>query len=81
MQRITIGRYKPSDLPVTAEPGVTVTDVADDFDGWVEGVRDDGSSWIMFVDATGNPVNFWPRRDELGGVEGEPIMLTPADPV
>lgn len=75
MQRITIGRYKPYNLPITAKPGVTVTDVADDFDGWVEGVRDDGSSWILFIDPDGSPSVFWPTRDEEGAVIGDPIRL------
>ena len=78
MQRITIGRYKPTpggpfcDLPVAVESeGETI------FDGWIEGMRDDGSTWIMFLDSTGDPTVFYPQREEDGGVIGEPINLAP----
>ena len=73
MNNITIGRYKPCghELPEN------VTDVADVFDGWIEGVRDDGSSWIMWLDATGNPVCFYGKRDDGGGVDCDPIDLCP----
>lgn len=72
MQNITIGRYKPSgrELPEG------VHDVCESYDGWIEGVRDDGSSWIMWLDAHGNPESFSARRDETGAVIGEPIDLT-----
>ena len=86
MQRITIGRYKPTpggpfvDLPEPRVDGedtvVSTTDVSAYYDGWIEGIRDDGSTWIVWLDATGSPEVFWPRRDENGGVEGEPISLS-----
>ena len=63
MQRITVGRYKDDDT-------------ASEYAGWLEGVRDDGTSWIMWLDGEGNPTVFWPRRAEDGGVVGEPITLT-----
>jgi hypothetical protein len=78
MQRITIGRYKPTpggpftDLPFPVENEGTVystTDVSAYFDGWVEGVRDDGSTWIMWLDSKGNPTVFYANRDEDGGVD------------
>lgn len=62
MKRITIERYDNPD-----ELG---------YSGLVEGTRDDGSTWIMWLDAAGSPEVFWGRRDELGGVEGEAVMLT-----
>lgn len=71
MQNITIGRYKP--FPGGAPEGST--DVAELYDGWIEGVRDDGSTWIMFLDAHGNPECYWARRDEGGGVEGDAVDL------
>lgn len=70
MQRITIGRYKaPSDeLP----EGVHA---ASEFhDGWIEGIRDDGTSWIMWLDANGNPEVFYANRDEDGGVDDESMI-------
>lgn len=72
MQNITIGRYKPF---AGAIPEGS-TDVADLYDGWIEGTRDDGSTWIMWLDATGNPEVFWARRDDDGGVVGDPIDLS-----
>lgn len=80
MNNITIGRYKPYDLPVNiktedGEP-IAVVDIADLYDGWIEGVRDDGSRWIMWLDAKGNPTVFYPRRDEDGGIACESIDLT-----
>jgi hypothetical protein len=71
MQNITIGRYEHSERP--PRPGVT--DIADLYAGWIEGTREDGSTWIMWLDADGNPEQYWAQRDEGGGVEGEPIML------
>ena len=85
MQNITIGRYKPTpggpfvDLPVPVENDglvVSTTDVSAYFDGWIEGTRDDGSTWIMWLDASGNPTVYYGRRAADGGVEGEPIDLT-----
>ena len=63
MQRITVGRYKDDD---------TKTEYA----GWLEGVRDDGTEWILWLDGDGNPTAFWPQRDTDGGVIGEPVSLT-----
>ncbi|XAL85095.1 hypothetical protein RSPPQCQH_CDS0044 [Mycolicibacterium phage phi1_186001] len=79
MQNITIGRYKPAQVHANIEcfdgkPPV-VLDVADLFDGWIEGIRDDGSSWIMWLDSKGNPCVFYPNRDEDGGVIGDGIRL------
>lgn len=72
MQNITIGRYKafPEAIPESS------TDVAELFDGWIEGIRDDGSTWIMWLDADGNPTVFYPNRDADGGVLGEPVDLS-----
>lgn len=65
MNNITIGRYKPipggpfCDLPIPVKDDegtvFSTTDVSAHFDGWIEGVRDDGSTWIMWLDATGKP--------------------------
>lgn len=74
MQRITIGRYKPTRTLATVDlgdHGATAIDVADIYDGWVEGVRDDGTSWIMWLDANGNPTVFYGKRDEDGGVDDD----------
>lgn len=89
MQNITIGRYKPTpggpfcDLPVPVENEGTVvstTDVSAYFDGWIEGIRDDGSRWIMWLDANGDPLVYYGQRDESGAVEGEPVVLSPGHP-
>lgn len=77
MQRITIGRYGvvPADIPRPADP--ELTPAQDLYAGWIEGVRDDGTEWIMWLNANGSPEVFWPRRDEDGGVVGEPMDLSP----
>lgn len=86
MQNITIGRYSRSEAAhepvmhdIDSETSQTfvaeVVDVADLYAGWIEGVRDDGSSWIMWLDAQGNPEIFWAQRDADGGIVGDPIML------
>lgn len=64
MQRITIGRYKG---------GVP------EYAGWIEGVRDDGTEWIMWLDDHGSPVLLWQHRDEGGGIVGEPVVLAVAE--
>lgn len=72
MTNITIGRYTqrgPDDVP-------DVHVVADHTSGWIEGTRDDGSNWIIFLAADGSPETYWARRDEGGGVLGDPIALT-----
>lgn len=76
MQRITIGRYGtiPADVARPADPALTPAQ--DMYDGWVEGVRDDGTSWIMFLDKGGSPECFWGDREESGAVNGEPIDLS-----
>ncbi|WP_131828895.1 hypothetical protein [Mycolicibacterium conceptionense] len=63
MQRIEIGRY-----PVPAEGWA----------GYVEGTRDDGSTWVMFLDESGSPAQFYGRREPDGAVVGDPVVLTPA---
>lgn len=66
MKRISIERY-----PNPVELGTA---------GLVEGERDDGSTWIMFLDEHGSPQCFWADRDEDGGAVGEPILLGAAMP-
>lgn len=78
MQNITIGRYKRFELTGSEQAalgGGTFRDVADDYDGWIEGTRDDGSNWIMWLDAQGSPGYFWAQRDPDGGVIGDPVRL------
>lgn len=79
MQNITIGRYKPvgPSLLRPFEDGRIVHDVADYFAGWIEGIRDDGTSWIMWLDESGSPQSFWAQREPDGGVIGEAIDLAP----
>lgn len=60
MQNVTIGRYNGTPA---------------NWDGWIEGTRDDGSRWIMYLDAEGSPEVFWAHRDEDGGVQGLPVAL------
>ncbi|WP_159840191.1 hypothetical protein [Nocardia sp. CY41] len=81
MQNITIGRYKPGQCTATRihhdDDGNEVS--REEFDphaGWIEGIRDDGTSWIMFMDANGSPQCFWPQREPDGAVVGDAIELT-----
>lgn len=69
MQNITIGRYEE---PTVSESG---------YAAWIEGIREDGSTWIMWLDSAGSPVLLWGQRDEGGGVEGDAIILDTASPV
>lgn len=74
MQRITIGRYGtiPADVPRSKD----VVPAQDMYAGWIEGVRDDGTEWILFMDHAGSPSLFWPVRDsESGAVDGNPVVL------
>lgn len=63
MQNITIGRYDHESITM-------------DYAGWVEGIRNDGSTWIMWLDENGSPTQYFACRDADGGVEGEPVLLT-----
>jgi hypothetical protein len=76
MKKITIERY-PVTPRFTLPDGTEVTSVTDFCSGLIEGVRDDGSSWIMFLDADGSPEVFWALREEDGAVIGDPILLQP----
>ncbi len=81
MNNITIGRYKPSqhlhtfNVELGGEVAQAAVDISYLLDGWIEGTRDDGSTWLMFLDASGNPTVFYARRAEDGGVQSEPIRL------
>ncbi|WP_052372578.1 hypothetical protein [Nocardia otitidiscaviarum] len=78
MQNITIGRYQTDDFThLHTEDGTPAEEIAAHFAGWIEGVRDDGSTWIMYLDAHGNPETFWGRREDTGAVIGDPIILAP----
>lgn len=82
MQNITIGRYKPNAPLLAGTAGIEVAiDVSSVFDGWIEGVRDDGSTWIMWLDALGNPTVYYGQRDETGAVVGDPVVLDPGSPL
>lgn len=75
MRSITIGRYDRA-----AKHGLTVAqgsiDIPNIYAGWIEGIRDDGTTWIMWLDAKGSPECFWGQRDPDGGVDGDPILLS-----
>lgn len=77
MQNITIGRYKPTDPSLLRTLGTSkiIHDVADYFSGWIEGTREDGSAWILWLDENGSPSQFWAQRDDDGAVIGDPITL------
>lgn len=72
MSNITIGRYDgcSQTLPDGIERPLTET-----WAGWVEGEANDGSSWIVYLDAAGRPALYWPQREESGAVVGEPVRL------
>lgn len=82
MNNITIGRYKaPQSDAIDLGFAKAVIPVSSAFDGWIEGTRDDGSTWIMWLDAVGNPLVYFAQRGEDGAVEGvEPIVLAPEHP-
>ena len=41
----------------------------------IEGVRDDGTGWIMWLDNNGSPSVYFARRDETGAVISEGVDL------
>jgi hypothetical protein len=61
MRRIVTGRYD------------SLTEAG--FAGWVEGTRNDGSTWILFVDQDGSPAEFFAQRDESGAILGDGVAL------
>ncbi|RBO82083.1 hypothetical protein [Nocardia puris] len=63
MQNITIGRYRH--------------DTVIQWAGWIEGTREDGSTWILWLDDNGNPCVYFPHREPDGAVTGEPVRLAP----
>lgn len=75
MQRITIGRYGtiPADVSRPADPALTPAQ--DMYAGWVEGVRNDGTEWVLYIDKDGSPEVYFATRDTGGGVESEPVVL------
>ena len=78
MQNITIGRYQRGDFAhLQTEDGTPADDIAAHYAGYIEGVRDDGTTWIMYLDAAGSPEIYWGRRDPDGGVIGDGVPLAP----
>ncbi len=78
MKKITIGRYgEVPEALLKKRPDLRDSYVDIAGAGWIEGERDDGTSWIMFLETDGSPVVFWGRRDEDGGVIGDGILLQP----
>lgn len=80
MQNITIGRYKQDEGVFTRvhhdADGVEIgREQVKAYAGWVEGVRDDGTSWIMWLDASGGPECYWGRREPGGAVVGDSVSL------
>lgn len=76
MQNITIGRYSDNEGVVHRDATGAIERIEKVYDGWIEGTRNDGSTWIMYLDAKGSPECFWARRDSGGGVIGDAIVLT-----
>lgn len=75
MQNITIGRYRPaSDYGIEVPEGSV--DVADEWAGYIEGTREDGSGWILWIDAAGNPSVFYAQREADGGIIEPGIPLS-----
>lgn len=80
MKRITIGRYDTEQPPPCSpfydqEFAGTQMPTVPPYAGWIEGVTNDGKSWILYLDHDGKPEIFWPERDEDGGVVGRGIGL------
>ncbi|MFF8327860.1 hypothetical protein ACH49M_21375 [Rhodococcus qingshengii] len=63
MQCIAIGRHEHES--VTRE-----------YADWIEGIRNDGSTWIMWLDENGSPTQSFAHRDVDGGIEGEAVALS-----
>jgi hypothetical protein len=61
MQNLTVGRY--------IEPAIKTT-----YQGWIE---PEDRSWIIFLDAEGQPVMYWRERGDDGSVIGDPVILEP----
>ena len=61
MKHIRIERYKHQ--------------IAEQFAGLIEGEREDGSRWIIYLDENGSPCVYFPQRDPDGAVLGDPIPL------
>ena len=61
MQNLTVGRY--------IEPSVKTT-----YQGWIE---PEDRSWIIYLDAEGQPVLYWRERESDGSVIGDPVILEP----
>src|SRR5690348_12883465 len=64
MQNITIGRAGAAET------------LRDEYPGWIEGHRHDGTGWILWLGADGAPTVYFPHRDESGAVVGGGIDLT-----
>ncbi|MGI5216280.1 hypothetical protein [Nocardia sp. CA-290969] len=82
MQNITIGRYPGGALTATRihhdDAGHEVSrETFPAHAGWIEGIRDDGTRWVMYMDAAGSPEMFWPGREPDGAVIGHGIDLSP----
>ena len=76
MKRITVGRYDRSHPHPPATPDPL------GYSAWIEGVRDDDSTWILFIDNNGNPSSYWPVREGDGAVVDDPkiggaVVLNP----
>ncbi|WP_405137551.1 hypothetical protein [Nocardia sp. NBC_01388] len=80
MQNISIGRYSDNEGIVHRGESGEIERIEKNYAGWIEGARDDGSTWIMWLDAHGNPECYWGRRDADGGVIGDPVLLAPTLP-
>lgn len=75
MQNITIGRYSDDEGRVHRDEAGAIERIEKTHDGWIEGIRDDGSTWIMFLNAAGSPEVYWGQRDPDGGVIGDGLPL------
>ena len=77
MRRISIERYaeEPQVRAGDGEGNYHLEPQSDHCAGLVEGVRDDGTRWVMFLDKVGSPAMFWAVREEDGSVVGDPVFL------
>jgi hypothetical protein len=60
MRTITIGRYE---------------DPTSGYAGYIEGLADNGQSWIVYLDPLGRPDSYWAWCAPDGAVAGDPIPL------
>ncbi|MDE1673841.1 hypothetical protein [Nocardia gipuzkoensis] len=81
MQNISIARFKPGEVTtIRTECDADGKELSrtefDPHGGYVEGSRDDGTRWVVFIAPDGTPQYFYPHRAEDGIVSGDVVFLS-----